>query len=122
MITLYGFDTPNVRKITAALEEMDLAYKIEIVDITKDEQFAPEFLKVSPNNRIPAIVDDDGPDGAPISVFESGAILIYLGEKSGRFWPTDLRKRIEVLEWLMWQVGGFGADPRSGASFHRHER
>ncbi|MEJ0023955.1 MAG: glutathione binding-like protein [Alphaproteobacteria bacterium] len=111
MITLYGFDTPNVRKITAALEEMDLAYKIEIVDITKDEQFAPEFLKVSPNNRIPAIVDDDGPDGAPISVFESGAILIYLGEKSGRFWPTDLRKRIEVLEWLMWQVGGFGPIP-----------
>jgi GST-like protein len=111
MITLFGFDTPNVRKITAALEEMALAYTIEIVDIAKGEQFLPAFLKVSPNGKIPAIIDDDGPDGAPISVFESGAILIYLGEKTGRFWPADARKRIEVLEWLMWQVGGFGPIP-----------
>jgi GST-like protein len=111
MITLYGFDTPNVRKITAALEEMELAYNLEVVDIGKGEQFAPEFLKVSPNNRIPAITDPDGPGGAPISIFESGAILIYLGEKTGRFWPADLRKRVNVLEWLMWQVGGFGPIP-----------
>jgi GST-like protein len=111
MITLYGFDTPNVRKITAAIEEMELAYRVEIVDLSRNEQFAPEFLKVSPNAKIPAIIDDEGPGGAPISIFESGAILIYLGEKSGRFWPTDPRKRIEVLEWLMWQVGGFGPIP-----------
>jgi GST-like protein len=111
MITLYGFDTPNVRKITAALEEFELAYQVEIVDITKGEQFAPEFLKVSPNNRIPAITDPDGPGGAPIAIFESGAILIYLGEKTGRFWPVDLRQRVNVLEWLMWQVGGFGPIP-----------
>jgi GST-like protein len=108
MITFYAFDTPNGRKISVALEEMDLAYRVEVVDIFKDEQFAPDFLRISPNNRIPAIVDHDGPGGKPIAIFESGAILIYLGQKSGKFWPADPRAQVQVLEWLMFQMGGFG--------------
>ena len=110
-ILLYAFDTPNGRKITVALEEMGLPYETHIVDITKGEQFAPEFLAISPNNKIPAIVDTDGPGGSPISVFESGAILIYLAERTGLFMPKDLRARVPVLEWLMFQVGGFGPMP-----------
>jgi GST-like protein len=110
-IELHTWNTPNGRKISVALEEMGLPYTVKTVDITKAQQFEPAFLKISPNNRIPAIIDPDGPDGAPISVFESGAILIYLGEKSGKFWPSDLRSRIPVLEWLMWQMGGFGPMP-----------
>jgi GST-like protein len=108
MIDLHTFDTPNGRKISVALEEMGLSYRVHIVDITKGEQFAPEFLKISPNNKIPAIVDADGPGGKPVSVFESGAILLYLAEKTGRFMPRDLAGRIPVWEWLMWQMGGFG--------------
>ena len=111
MIRLYAFDTPNGRKISVALEEMQLAYEVQVVDITRGEQHAPEFLAISPNNKIPAIVDPEGPGGAPISVFESGAILIYLGEKTGLFWPRDPRARIAVLEWLMFQMGGFGPIP-----------
>jgi GST-like protein len=111
MIDLYTFDTPNGRKISVALEEMSLSYRVHIVDITKGEQFAPEFLKISPNNKIPAIVDADGPGGKPVSVFESGAILLYLAEKTGRFMPRDLAGRIPVWEWLMWQMGGFGPMP-----------
>ena len=110
-IQLFGFDTPNARKISVALEEMDLAYQVNIVDITKDEQFDPAFLKISPNNKIPAIVDADGPGGRPISVFESGAILIYLAEKTGLFMPRHPVARVAVLEWLMFQVGGFGPMP-----------
>jgi GST-like protein len=110
-IELHTFDTPNGRKISVALEEMGLPYSVEVVNISKDEQFAPDFLKISPNNKIPAITDPDGPDGKPISVFESGAILIYLGEKSGKFWPGDLRGRMAVLQWLMFQMGGFGPIP-----------
>lgn len=110
-IELYAFDTPNGRKISIALEEMALPYTVKVIDIAKGEQHDPAFLKISPNNRIPAIVDPEGPDGAPVSVFESGAILIYLGEKTGRFWPPDLRQRIPVLEWLMFQMGGFGPMP-----------
>ena len=110
-IQLYAFDTPNGRKISVALEEMGLPYEVRIVDIGKGEQFDPGFLKISPNHKIPAIVDTEGPAGAPISVFESGAILIYLGEKSGRFWPRDTVARVPVLEWLMFQVGGFGPIP-----------
>lgn len=110
-IELYAFDTPNGRKISVALEEMGLPYTVKVIDITKGEQHDPAFLKISPNNRIPAIVDPDGPGGNPISVFESGAILIYLGEKTGKFWPGDLRARIAVLEWLMFQMGGFGPMP-----------
>jgi GSH-dependent disulfide-bond oxidoreductase len=111
MIELHTWNTPNGRKISVALEEMGLPYRVKVVDITKDQQFDPAFLEISPNNRIPAIVDPDGPGGMPISVFESGAILLYLGEKTGRFLPTELRQRVPVLEWLMWQMGGFGPMP-----------
>ena len=111
MIELHTWDTPNGRKISVALEEMGLPYSVKAVNITKNEQFDPAFLAISPNNKIPAIVDPDGPDGKPISVFESGAILIYLAEKTGRFIPKDPRKRVAVLEWLMWQMGGFGPMP-----------
>ncbi len=110
-IQLYAFDTPNGRKISVALEEMDLPYETHIVDIGKGEQFHPAFLKISPNNKIPAIVDTDGPAGAPVSVFESGAILLYLAEKTGRFLPQDVVARVAVLEWLMFQMGGFGPIP-----------
>ncbi|WP_458096676.1 glutathione S-transferase family protein [Roseomonas sp. WA12] len=111
MITLHTWNTPNGRKISVALEEMGLPYQVKTVNIGADEQFRPEFLAISPNNRIPAIVDDEGPGGQPISVFESGAILLYLGEKTGRFLPADPRSRVPVLEWLMWQMGGFGPMP-----------
>lgn len=110
-IELHSFDTPNGRKISVALEEMALPYEVHVVDITQGEQHAPDFLAISPNNKIPAIVDSDGPGGAPISVFESGAILIYLGEKTGKFWPGDPVARVAVLEWLMFQMGGFGPIP-----------
>ena len=110
-IEFFVYNTPNGRKISVALEEMGLPYSVKIVDITKGQQHDPTFLKISPNNKIPAIIDPDGPDGAPISVFESGAILIYLGEKTGQFWPKNPRARISVLEWLMFQMGGFGPMP-----------
>jgi GSH-dependent disulfide-bond oxidoreductase len=110
-IRLYAFDTPNGRKISVALEEMGLPYEVQVVDITRGEQHASEFEAISPNRKIPAIVDPQGPGGKPISVFESGAILIYLGEKSGQFWPADPAARIAVLEWLMFQMGGFGPMP-----------
>jgi GST-like protein len=110
-IQFFAFDTPNGRKISVALEEMGLPYAVQVVDITKDEQFDPAFLAISPNNKIPAIVDPDGPGGQPISVFESGAILLYLAEKTGQFMPRDPAARVAVLEWLMFQVGGFGPMP-----------
>ena len=110
-IELWAYNTPNGRKISVALEEMDLPYAVKVVDITKGQQFEPAFLKISPNNKIPAIVDPEGPDGAPISVFESGAILLYLGEKTGKFWPRELRRQVPVLEWLMFQMGSFGPFP-----------
>ena len=110
-IQLFAFDTPNGRKISVALEEMGLPYEVHVVDIGKGEQFDPAFLKISPNNKIPAIVDSDGPAGGPISVFESGAILIYLGEKTGLFWPRDPQAYVAVLEWLMFQMGSFGPVP-----------
>jgi len=111
MIELHTWNTPNGRKISVALEEMGLPYKVIPVDITKGEQMKPEFLAISPNNKIPAIVDPDGPGGQRVSVFESGAILLYLGEKTGKFLPQPLIERIPVLEWLMWQMGGFGPMP-----------
>ena len=110
-IELWAWNTPNGRKISVALEEMALPYTVRPVDISKGAQFDPDFLAISPNNKIPAIIDPEGPDGAPVSVFESGAILIYLGEKAGKFWPSGLREQVPVLEWLMWQVGGFGPMP-----------
>jgi GST-like protein len=110
-ITLYAWNTPNGRKISVALEEMQLPYSVSPVNIMTGMQHDPDFLRISPNNKIPAIVDPDGPDGKPISVFESGAILLYLAEKSGKFLPADPRGRVAVLEWLMWQMGGFGPMP-----------
>jgi len=117
MIDLYYWTTPNGHKITLFLEETGLPYTIKPINIGKNEQFAPDFLKISPNNRIPAIVDHQPADGgAPISVFESGAILLYLAEKTGKFIPQDPRKRIQVLEWLFWQMGGLG--PMLGQNHH----
>ncbi len=110
-IEFWTWDTPNGRKISVALEEMGLPYTVHPVNIGKGEQFNPDFLRISPNNKIPAIVDPEGPRGTPISVFESGAILIYLGAKTGKFWPKDLADQVPVLEWLMWQMGGFGPMP-----------
>ena len=115
-IELYYWPTPNGHKITIALEEMGLPYEIRPVNIGKGEQFQPAFLAISPNNRMPAIVDPQGPDGDPISVFESGAILQYLGRKSGQFYGATERNRVEVEEWLFWQVGGLG--PMAGQAHH----
>lgn len=110
-LQLHAFDTPNARKISVALEEMGLPYAVHVVDIGKGAQFDPAFLAISPNNKIPAIVDPDGPGGQPVSVFESGAILLYLAEKTGQFLPRDPLGRVAVFEWLMFQVGGFGPMP-----------
>jgi len=115
-IDLYSWPTPNGQKISIMLEECGLPYTYHIVNIGKGDQFKPEFLAISPNNRIPAIVDPEGPDGQPISVFESGAILQYLGRKTGQFYPAEERKRVAVEEWLFWQVGGLG--PMSGQANH----
>lgn len=110
-IQLYAFDTPNGRKVSVALEEMGLPYDVHVVDIGKREQFAPDFLNISPNNKIPAVVDPQGPNGQTVSVFESGAILIYLGEKTGKYWPREPLAHIATLEWLMFQMSGFGPMP-----------
>jgi GST-like protein len=107
-IDLYTWGTPNGRKVSIALEELALPYEVHPIDIGKGQQFEAPFLAISPNNKIPAIVDPDGPDGQPISVFESGAILIYLAEKTGRLMPSDPRGRYRTLEWIMWQMGNFG--------------
>src|SRR6202044_2069066 len=115
-IELHTWNTPNGRKISVAPEEMGLPYTVHPVNIGKGEQFKPDFLKISPNNRIPAIVDPQGPGGRPISVFESGAILQYLGRKTGRFYPSDERARVAVNEWLFWQMGGLG--PIAGQANH----
>lgn len=116
MIDLYFWPTPNGYKATIMLEETGLPYRVRPIDITAGDQFARDFLAVSPNNKIPAIVDSDGPDGQPISLFESGAILIYLAEKAGHLMPSAPRARFEVLEWLMFQMGGFG--PMLGQAHH----
>ena len=117
MIDLYYWTTPNGHKITVFLEETGLPYTIKPVNIGKGEQFAPEFLAISPNNRIPAIVDHEPADGkGPLSVFESGAILQYLAEKTGKFLATDLRGRTETMQWLFWQMGGLG--PMLGQNHH----
>ena len=116
MIDLYYAPTPNGWKITIMLEEAQIDYKVIPVRLGDGDQFKPEFLKISPNNRMPAIVDSDGPGGEEISVFESGAILMYLGEKSGKFFPQSDKERIKVLEWLFWQIGGLG--PMAGQVSH----
>ena len=115
-IELYYWSTPNGWKITIMLEECGLPYTIKPVNISQGDQFKPEFLAIAPNNRMPAIIDPEGPGGAPISVFESGAILQYLGRKTGQFYPTDERARVACEEWLFWQMGGLG--PMAGQAHH----
>ena len=116
MIDLYYWPTPNGWKVSIALEEMGLPYQTHLVDIGAGDQFKPDFLKIAPNNRMPAIVDPDGPDGAPISIFESGAILQYLARKTGKFGGPTERDRVAVDQWLMWQMGGVG--PMAGQAHH----
>ena len=116
MIDVYTWPTPNGHKIHIMLEECGLPYAVHPVDIGAGEQFDQAFLRISPNNKIPAIVDDDGPDGKPISLFESGAILLYLAAKTGKFMPAGTRARYEVLQWLMFQMGGIG--PMLGQAHH----
>ena len=115
-IDVFSWPTPNGHKVHILLEELGLPYRVHPVDIGKGDQFAPDFLAISPNNKIPAITDPDGPDGQPISLFESGAILVYLAGKTGRFLPEDDRGRFEVLQWLMFQMGGVG--PMLGQAHH----
>ncbi|MCF6305715.1 MAG: glutathione S-transferase N-terminal domain-containing protein [Rhodobacteraceae bacterium] len=116
MIDLYYWPTPNGWKITIALAEMGLDYNLHMVNIGAGEQFKPDFLKISPNNKMPALVDSDGPDGKPISMFESGAILQYLARKTGKFGGSNAREQAEVEQWLMWQMGGLG--PMAGQAHH----
>ena len=116
MIEVYSWPTPNGHKVHIMLEECGLAYRVHPVDIGAGDQFAPDFLAISPNNKIPAITDTDGPDGAPISLFESGAILLYLAGKTGKLLPGDVRGKYEVLQWLMFQMGGVG--PMLGQAHH----
>ncbi|HEY4637653.1 MAG TPA: glutathione binding-like protein, partial [Burkholderiales bacterium] len=116
MIDLYTWSTPNGRKVSIMLEECALPYRVHPINIGKGEQFTPEFLALNPNNRIPAIVDSEGPDGKPLPLFESGAILIYLAEKTGKFMPRDPRTRLICLQWLMFQMGGVG--PMFGQAHH----
>jgi GST-like protein len=116
MIDLYTWGTPNGRKVSIMLEETGLPYRVHKVDISKNEQFKPEFLALNPNSKIPAIVDQEGPGGKPLPLFESGAILIYLAEKTGKLLPTDPAARYTVLQWLMFQMGGVG--PMFGQVHH----
>ena len=116
MIDVYSWPTPNGHKVHIMLEECGLPYRAHPIDIGKGDQFKPAFLAISPNNKIPALVDSDGPDGQPMSVFESGAILLYLAGKTGRFLPADTRGKYEVLQWLMFQMGGVG--PMLGQAHH----
>jgi GST-like protein len=116
MIDVYSFPTPNGQKVHIMLEEVELPYRLHAVDITKGEQFEPEFLAISPNNKIPAIVDQDGPGGAPYSLFESGAILWYLADKTGKLLPTEPRARYDTLQWLIFQMGHVG--PMLGQTHH----
>jgi GST-like protein len=116
MIDVYSWATPNGHKVHIMLEECGLPYRVHPINIGAGDQFKPEFLKISPNNKIPAIVDDQGPDGQPISLFESGAILLYLASKTGKFLPRSDRQKFEVLQWLMFQMGGVG--PMLGQTHH----
>ncbi|HEV7373014.1 glutathione S-transferase N-terminal domain-containing protein [Arenibaculum sp.] len=115
-VELHAWPTPNGYKISIMLEELGLPYRVVAVDIGAGDQFKPEFLKLSPNNRMPALVDPDGPDGKPVTLFESGAIMIYLAEKTGRLLPADAHGRYAAIQWLMWQMGGLG--PMLGQNHH----
>ena len=107
-LQLYSLPTPNGVKVSIMLEEIGLPYEVHVIDFGKNDQMTPEFISLSPNNKIPAILDPNGPGGKPLALFESGAILIYLAEKSGQFLPTDAAQRYETLQWVMWQMGGLG--------------
>ena len=117
MLDLYFFPTPNSRKVTILLEECCLAYDLKIIDIGRGDQFHPDFLRISPNNRMPALVDHAPLNGgAPISIFESGAIMMYIAEKTNKFWPEDPKAKYEVVQWVLWQMGNQG--PKMGEHGH----
>jgi len=108
MIQLYTWGTPNGKKVSIMLEEIELPYEVHPINIGQGDQFKPEYLAINPNNKIPSIIDSDGPGGKPLTLFESGAILMYLAEKTGKLWPADMRQRYLVIQWLMFQMGGVG--------------
>jgi GST-like protein len=108
MIEFYTWGTPNGKKVSIMLEEIGLPYEVHPIDISRGDQMKPEYLAINPNNKIPAIIDTDGPGAKPFTLFESGAILLYLAEKSGKLWPADMRRRYTVIQWLMFQMGGVG--------------
>jgi GSH-dependent disulfide-bond oxidoreductase len=122
MIQLYTWATPNGKKVSIMLEEVELPYQVHPINIAKGDQLKPEYLAINPNNKIPAIVDSDGPDGKPLKLFESGAILMYLAEKTGKFLSQEMGKRYEVIQWLMFQMGGVGPMFGQANYFHRLEQ
>jgi len=121
MIQLYTWGTPNGKKVSIMLEEIGLPYEVHPVNLQQGDQFKPEYLAINPNNKIPSIIDDEGLDGKPFTLFESGAILMYLAEKSGKLWPADLRQRYTVIQWLMFQMGGVGPMFGQANYFYRLE-
>jgi GST-like protein len=121
MIQLYTWSTPNGRKVSIMLEEIEVPYEVHPIDISRGDQLKPEYLAINPNNKIPAIIDSDGPGGKPFTLFESGAILMYLAEKSGKLWPADMRQRYIVMQWLMFQMGGVGPMFGQANYFYRLE-
>ena len=121
MIQLYTWATPNGKKVSVMLEEVELSYEVHPINIAKGDQLKPEYLAINPNNKIPAIIDTDGPGGKPLKLFESGAILMYLAEKTGKFLPQEMAKRYEVIQWLMFQMGGVGPMFGQANYFYRLE-
>jgi GST-like protein len=121
MIQLYTWGTPNGKKVSIMLEEVELPYEVHPIDLRRGDQMKPEYLAINPNNKIPAITDTEGPGGKPFTLFESGAILMYLAEKSGKFWPTDMCQRYTVIQWLMFQMGGVGPMFGQANYFYRLE-
>ena len=121
MIQLYTWGTPNGKKVSIMLEEIGLPYKVHPIDISQGDQLKPDYLAINPNNKIPAIIHEDGPDDMPFTLFESGAILLYLAEKSGKFWPADMRQRYTVVQWLMFQMSGVGPMFGQANYFYRLE-
>jgi GSH-dependent disulfide-bond oxidoreductase len=121
MIQLYTWATPNGKKVSIMLEEVELPYEVHPINIAKGDQLKPEYLAINPNNKIPAVIDSDGPDGKPLKLFESGAILMYLADKTGKFLPQEMAKRYEVIQWLMFQMGGVGPMFGQANYFYRLE-
>lgn len=121
MIQLYTWGTPNGKKVSIMLEEIGTPYEVHPINLNKGDQFKPEYLAINPNNKIPAIIDPEGPGGEPLTLFESGAILMYLAEKSGKLWPADMRRRYTVIQWLMFQMGGVGPMFGQANYFYRME-